>query len=563
MWTTTNYLRKLIASLSSRLSWLRKLPPRRSPKRFSSFRPCLEALETREVPASHFYVVTGLAEGFGALTTPGGDAGTQADPYQDTTLRGALANATANGGTDTILFAPSLFTNGSQTITLFSVGDSTAGPSDFGISTNITIEGPTGNNGLTLANSSGVSQRLFYVGTTGSLTLENLTLTGGLAQGGGAFLGGGAAGLGGAIFNQGTLSLVQSTLSGNTAQGGTSGVGGFGGTRNGYSGGGLDGAGTGLNGGGPNGGAGDPSEGSVGGGGGFGGGGGYGYDYGGGGGFGGGGAFGNGASGRGGFGGGGGGFGRGYPGHPGFDLGSGFGGGYGNQIYGGGGAGLGGAIFNAAGTVIITNSTLAGNTAKGGAGGPGAGNGSGFGGALFNLNGSIILTNDTLADNTVAAGGVGKRGSAAGGALYTLGLNGVLASAVAGQTTTIGAAADAQATLVNSIFADSTGGLDIVNNNSTLNGTNNLATQSSGLPDVVYETTPSLLNLGSLADNGGPTETIALLPGSSAIDAGLDTSLAPYDLTTDHAAPASHAKSAPRSISEPSRRRPSFQRPRR
>ena len=68
--------------------------------------------------------------------------------------------------------------------------------------------------------------RLFDVANTGSLTLQNLTLSGGTAQGykggnstqGGA--GGGSAGLGGAIFNQGTLTILDCTLSGNTAQGG-------------------------------------------------------------------------------------------------------------------------------------------------------------------------------------------------------------------------------------------------------------------------------------------------------------------------------------------------------
>ena len=43
----------------------------------------------------------------------------------------------------------------------------------------ITSRTMTGANGLTLPNSGSVSQRLFYVGSAGSLTLENLTLSGG------------------------------------------------------------------------------------------------------------------------------------------------------------------------------------------------------------------------------------------------------------------------------------------------------------------------------------------------------------------------------------------------
>src|SRR5262249_16717270 len=138
--------------------------------------------------------------------------------FQATTLRGAITAANNNVGADTIVFSSTLFATGPQAITLSTVGDGTAGPSDFGITSNITIIGPTGNNGLTLLNSG--AHRLFYIGTTGSLTLENLTLTGGLARGGSSTYGGGGAGLGGAIFNQGSLTLLQSTLSGNTALGG-------------------------------------------------------------------------------------------------------------------------------------------------------------------------------------------------------------------------------------------------------------------------------------------------------------------------------------------------------
>jgi RNA polymerase sigma factor (sigma-70 family) len=76
--------------------------------------------------------------------------------------------------------------------------------------------------------------RFFYVSggfdtlPAGLLTLENLTLNGGLAEGGdgGAGLGdgGGAAGLGGAIFSQRTLDLVSVPLTDNQAQGGDGGA---------------------------------------------------------------------------------------------------------------------------------------------------------------------------------------------------------------------------------------------------------------------------------------------------------------------------------------------------
>src|SRR2546423_1726750 len=64
--------------------------------------------------------------------------------------------------------------------------------------------------------------RLFAVTATGSLTLENLTLQNGVAQGSaGANPGdGGAAGMGGAIFNAGSLTISNTTFVGNQAIGG-------------------------------------------------------------------------------------------------------------------------------------------------------------------------------------------------------------------------------------------------------------------------------------------------------------------------------------------------------
>src|SRR5262245_26277353 len=73
--------------------------------------------------------------------------------------------------------------------------------------------------------------RLFYVSggleanlPAGKLTLMNVVLTGGLAQGGaggnagaGGSGGGGAAGMGGAIFNEGTVVLNAVTNVGNKA----------------------------------------------------------------------------------------------------------------------------------------------------------------------------------------------------------------------------------------------------------------------------------------------------------------------------------------------------------
>src|SRR6185312_10560862 len=128
----------------------------------------------------------------------------------------------------------------------------------------------------------------------------------------------------------------------------------------------------------------------------------------------------------------------------------------------------------------------------------------------------------TLAGNTVTAGGT--TASAAAGALYTMSLNNVLV-----------VTANAQAILNNTIFANSIGDGDFVNNQasgtSTVTGSNNLATQTTGLPTTGFtSTTTAALHLGSLASNGGPTQTMALLSGSSALaPAGATATTATFD----------------------------------
>ncbi len=457
-------------------------------------RPWMEILEDRWVPTP--IVVNSLLDNVNdAIIT-----------NTTTTLREAINYENANGG-GTISFDPTLTASGPATIALSIDGDDTFGPSALPITSSITIEGPTGSNGITITQNTSGSLRLFYV-EQGSLTLENLTLSGGLAQGGNGFgNGGGAAGLGGAIVNAGTLTLIQDTLANNQAVGGSGGTGGAGG------GGGLGGdasSSSPLDGGGPNGGAGDPNSVSAGG---FGGGGGGGTNGGGAGGFGGGGGA---CGGSGGFGGGGGGTNGGGAG----------GGGDGGSNGGGGGAGLGGAIFNYGGTVVVTNSTLADNTAQGGsAGGNGASSGDGLGGVIFNLNGTVTVTDATIADNTADNGG----------AIYNLGDNGELTQSGPTLPSTT-----ATVTLNNTILAGSTGAVadyfqNSVNSGSvSSSGSNNIVQNGSSFQGTAANLDPLLDPNGLQYNNGAPTQTLALQSGSPAIDAG-DNSLIATGITTDQA----------------------------
>jgi len=440
------------------------------------------------------------------------------------TLREAIANINTASDTtagdcasgeaaDTITFDPGLVAGGDATIslTLFDTGQDSGelGPTAFIITSQITISGPTGDNGITVERNGGAANfRLFHVMPGASLTLENLTLQNGVAHGGnGAIGGGGGAGLGGAIFNEGTLAVSRCTLVNNRA------VGGDGGNAGSSSGGGGGLAGnasgaTGGAGGGGNGGA--PGE--AGGDGGFGGGGGAGGtgQAGGAGGFGGGGGGGNGASGDQ-FGAGGLGAGQGGQGGT---AGGPFSGG------GGGGGGLGGAIFNNAEAITtVTNSTLSGNTALGGSAGAapldflGGAAGNGWGGAILNRDGMVTITNSTLAGNRVDFGNDdGSNANGTGGAVYNL-LN-------------PGDGATVTLMLDNTILAGTQdGNSDAANSfGGTVNGSQSNIVQTNDdqnpLPDAVIVAGNGDPLLAGLADNGGPTFTRALQAGSPAIDAG-------------------------------------------
>lgn len=131
-------------------------------------------------------------------------------------LRQAIRNAEAIAGDDRVTFIPELQ---GATIALTTVGDAFAGSSAFGISTHVEIAG-TGQV-LTRAGDDD-ALRFFHVHGSGRLTLENLELRGGLAQGGDEESGeGDPSGLGGAVFNSGLLEILNSTLTGNLAQGGS------------------------------------------------------------------------------------------------------------------------------------------------------------------------------------------------------------------------------------------------------------------------------------------------------------------------------------------------------
>jgi hypothetical protein len=413
-----------------------------------------------------------------------------------------------------------------QTYTLDAVDNWWFGPNGLPpISAAVTIEG----NGAAITRSGAADApafRFFYVSggrsgiPTGSLTLEDLTLSNGLAQGGDSGFGGGGAGMGGAVFDQGALALDRVSLKANLAHGGdatqTNGSGGgggigqdaplsgsgggFGGSAPGADGGAGGAAGTqranGDGGGGGGFGAFDtggfPNGGGLGG---FGGNGGGSPDLTGEGGQRGDGGGGGGQSNGGGYGCAGGAFGEG--GQAGIGACAGGGGGVGG---GGGGAtssdgGSGGGGFGGGGAVNAGSSDVPDGGFGGGGGGergsagfgggagstdsPAGGGGAGMGGGVFSLFGQVSVADSTLAGNDAIGGasGSGVDGDGVGGGVFNVDgslsvrgstiasnsasggspVGGGLYSLAYGNTITAGGATTASVTLAGSIVYGNTG----------------------------------------------------------------------------------------------------------
>jgi hypothetical protein len=375
-------------------------------------------------------------------------------PGDVATLIADINTANSNGQSNIINLTQS-------TYDLTVINNSWYGPNGLpAISSNLTIHG---NGAVIQRDSNAPNFRLFYVSggrelAAGSLTMDNVTLQGGVAKGGDSNHGGGGLGAGGAIFNQGTLTLTDATLDNNQAIGGSSGV-----STAGDGGGGMGGdaplngdgggfGGSSLLGFGGNGGTGGPGGG--GGGGGFltgadgaiasatspGDGGGLG-----------------GLSSRsvradGGMGGQGSGNAQATASGAGGAFGFGGGNGLGSSGSGGGGGGVGGgggaAAFQGGNGGFGGGGGASGNGVTPGLGGFGGGGGSpgnsvnplggsGLGGAIFNMGGDIAhpgsgqvtLVNCTLTNNTSqggTAGGTIAGGEADGSALYNLDGNATL-----------------------------------------------------------------------------------------------------------------------------------------
>jgi predicted outer membrane repeat protein len=166
------------------------------------------------------------------------------------------------------------------------------------------------------------------------------------------------------------------------------------------------------------------------------------------------------------------------------------------STFSGNSANAGGGIWSRV-TLDVTDSTFSGNTAEGSGGG-------------ISSSGMWSVTNSTFSGNHAAD---------YGGAILNFGTLDVSNSTLSGNSASYGGGISnyfhGTLTLQNTIIADSTGG-NCSNYSSLIDGSGNLSWPDATCPGLNADPL-----LGPLQDNGGPTQTHALLPGSPAIDAAL------------------------------------------
>jgi hypothetical protein len=203
---------------------------------------------------------------------------------------------------------------------------------------------------------------------------------------------------------------------------------------------------------------------------------------------------------------------------------------------------VGGGILNdSGGSLTITNSTISGNTCSADSSDPLFPTpASAFGGGVDNL-GSMTITNCTISGNSAVATGISSLDTGEGGGISNGGDLQITSSTIAhnsasGDDNAFGGGIYGSTTTDSSILAlnsalvgpDFTGGAlestgyNIIGNNADA-VINSQPTDQIGTP-----ASPIDPLLAPLADNGGPTLTLALQPGSPAINRG-DPAAPPRD----------------------------------
>jgi len=209
---------------------------------------------------------------------------------------------------------------------------------------------------------------------------------------------------------------------------------------------------------------------------------------------------------------------------------------------------LGGGIFNNSGVLALTNSTISGNSASCQISFPGRGFCHSDGGGIFVGNGTVTISKSTISGNranesggidnratltisnsTVSGNSANFRGNAFGGGISNGGVLAINSSTISGNSAHgslgsyggdiyISNGTATPTTLQNSIVANSTSGENCYGTMKS-NGYNLIIDGSCNFNHAGDLNNHDPL-LGPLQNNGGPTQTMALLPGSPAIDGG-------------------------------------------
>jgi hypothetical protein len=210
----------------------------------------------------------------------------------------------------------------------------------------------------------------------------------------------------------------------------------------------------------------------------------------------------------------------------------------GNHALDGGGGGVTAFAYQSGG-VTVTNSTISGNTATGGGGGM----------YLWSEEGALVVANSTITGNTASSGGgirvstgtldllqstvSGNTAAESGDGLYLGYIRDLVKSAAAndrgGEPRALADQGQGLGIVTGSIVAgngDGTGDIagdpesgSAVTLTASVIGTVDALTPTDGGGNQLGVTNPGL---APLANNGGATQTMALLAGSPALDAGPD-----------------------------------------
>jgi CSLREA domain-containing protein len=184
-----------------------------------------------------------------------------------------------------------------------------------------------------------------------------------------------------------------------------------------------------------------------------------------------------------------------------------------NSAAGGFGSGLGGGLYVNSGSVLLLASTVNNNSASGGLG-------NGTGGGIF-ISGTLSVINSTIANNSASAF-LTTTASIGGAGIYN-NTNAVTTTlyhtTIAGNVATFGAGAGISntgaITLYNTIVANNTAASQSNCSGTIGDGGGNLQYNPNTGCASISSGDPKLATLGNY---GGPTQTMALLPGSAAMD---------------------------------------------